>query len=165
MIGVKELKKIREMFLGDETLCRLLVHMDKDPLSEDRDDVVGNSKYDRKLSKIFKFQPQFMDLESEELCRVAIYKGKLDGVSQNGILTKETISVDIMIPTRLNDLDLRVYQIENRILELLDEKQINQFEKVVCTASLFSYAPSISGYCVYRMSFDKMEIRRVRAYR
>lgn len=160
MIGVEELNKIKSLLLNDERLCRLLVHKNN-PMDVNNDDVVGNPKYEKVLSDIFKFQPQYVDLITEEMCRIAIYKGRVNKILHSDILRNETIQIDLMIPTRLNDLDLRVYQIEERILELLDDKRISEFSKIVCNAALFMSAPSITEYSIYKMSFDKVDYRNV----
>lgn len=161
MINKENLTKVFNLLSNDETLCRLLIYKDN-PLSETYDDIVGSDEHLNLINNIIKFYPQFIDIDDTEKCRMALYKGSTRSIDDVPALKRDLIQIDVYIPTRFTDMDMRIYDVEERILALLDNKRIDEFSKLKCTSCIFVSMPSITGYTVYKISFDKVESRGVR---
>lgn len=143
--------------ISDEAFCRLLAY-GIDPLGEDKLDIVGSPTHEELMEQIIKFSPQISELEGMERSRMCIYKGYTKLRFLDSATIQETIQIDIYIPHSLVDRSGRVYQVENKIVALLDRMGIG-IGFLDYTEGQFIQLPAISGYTQYKMVFVIQEGR------
>lgn len=157
MITTNNLKDIFNTLIGDETFCRLTAY-ESDPMGIDKSDIVNSVGHRDLMKDIIRFSPQIDDLEDIDRARVCLYKGytKIRGISS--VVRQEAIIMDLYVPHRLVREDFRIYQIENKVVALLDKMRIG----IGCldySEGFFIQLPPISGYSQYKMTFVMVEGR------
>lgn len=157
MITGELINSIFTKLISDESLCRLLAY-GVDPFSEASPDIVGSDNHLELMEDIIKFSPQISNLENMERTRMCIYKGFTKLRFLDSATVQESIQMDIYIPFALIDRGGRVYQIENKIVALLDKMGIG-IGYLDYTEGQFIQLPPISGYSQYKMIFTVQEGR------
>lgn len=152
MIGAKEIKIIFDKLADDESFCRLILY-GMNPFWDSRPNVIKeDGSHKTLLRKYIKFTPQSDSIVDDEIIRMSIYKKYSKLRTGNNVIRFETIQIDIYAPHRLADYDCRIYDIENRIVNLIDGMKmgINFLDYADGT---FDEMPNVSGFSTYRMKF------------
>lgn len=157
MISAEMINQMYSKLIADESFCRLLAY-GIDPLGEDKVDIVGSPTHETTMEEIIKFSPQIANLEENERTRVCLYKGYTKLNSFDSVVIQETIQIDLYVPFALVDKSGRVYQIESRIVSLLDKMLIGM-GYLDYVEGQFIQLPAISGYAQYKMIFTLREGR------
>jgi hypothetical protein len=157
MITTSNIKSLFDTLISDEALCRFMYYGD-DPLSEDKPNIVGSANHREMMQDIIRFSPQINDLENEERSRVCLYKGYTKLRTINSSVRQESIQIDLYVPHRLVREDFRIYELENKIVSILDGITIG-VGTLDYSEGYFIPSPSISGYSYYRMIFVMEEGR------
>lgn len=157
MITNEMINQVFTKLISDEAFCRLLAY-GLDPFGEDKDDIVGSVNHIELMEEIIKFSPQISNLENLERTRVCLYKGYTKLRYLDSATVQEIIQMDIYVPFALVDRGGRVYQIENKIVALLDKMGIG-IGYLDYSEGQFIQLPAISGYAQYKMIFTLQEGR------
>jgi hypothetical protein len=157
MITGEMVNQIFIKLISDEALCRLLAY-GINPLGDDKDDIVTAPNHEELMEEIIKFSPQISNIEDLSRTRVCLYKGYTKLRYLDSATIQETIQMDIYVPFSIVGRDGRVYQIENKVVALLDKMGIG-IGYLDYSEGQFVQLPAISGYAQYKMIFVLQEGR------
>jgi hypothetical protein len=159
MITEKEIEDIYNALIDDESFCRLLYY-GEDPFEENKPDIKTNEKYKEIMESIIWLSPQRDDLEKNERVRMCLYKHYSKINIANSPVRYETIQFEIYVPHRLMKKDKRIYQLENKIVNLIDHFKIGTGNLDYVNGN-FVTITNVTGYSQYSMSFLVAEGRRM----
>lgn len=152
MITKQNLLIIKDILINDESFCRLAYYGDN-AMDVSLDDISTSPDRDVKMNEILWFSPQIDDLVEKEQTRIMIYKSVTKLKKINDVKRSESIRIDLFVPHRLQRNELRIYDLENSIVNLLDNKFIRGLENLSYSDGRFIDSP-IKDYSLYRMIFE-----------
>jgi hypothetical protein len=152
MITKQNLLTIKEILINDESFCRLAYYGDN-AMDVNLDDITTSLDKDSKMNEILWFSPQVEDLVEKEQTRIMIYKSVTKLKSINSAKRNEVIRIDLFVPHRLQRNELRIYDLENAIVNLLDNKFIRGLNNLSYSDGRFLDSP-VKGFSLYRMIFE-----------
>lgn len=159
MITASVLKEIFRILTNDEAFCRLIAY-GKDPYDESKANIVGSSNHKELMEEIIRYSPQFDNIENNDRARMCIYKGFTKLKYGNSSVIQENIIIDVYVPHRLVREDMRIYEIENKIVALIDRLSVG-IGYLDYVDGQFIQLPPISGYSQYKMVFTMQEGRPI----
>lgn len=155
MLNRVDMLNLKAYLKEDELFTRLIVYNDN-PLDFDKDEIKDDSKLLKEFDARVNFTPQSFQLQGkDEKIRLHVYKSYMMPKMDNPPLSKETIYISMFIPQRIQDLDLRSYDLEERLANLLmNFKLVGKISSLEYSSGFFTPLPSVSGYTQYNMIFD-----------
>jgi hypothetical protein len=162
MLTGKELKEIANKLKQDESFCRL-AHYGNDPFGEYREDITTLDNHDEIMNKIIQYAPQIPDVDADEETRINIFKHYTRLKAEYEVMSYESVQIDIYVPHRLMNEELRIYDLENKICSLIEGMPIG-VGNLSYTDGRFVTITNVSGYVQYSMIFTTEDTRRLSNY-
>lgn len=152
MISLQVIKDIKDTLIQDEMFCRLVAY-GQNPYGDDKDDIVGSINHKEIMGEIIYFAPQIPDLQKDIKTRVCLFKSYSKISYGQNFALLDNIEIDIYVPHTLMKDDYRVYDIEDKIVSLIDDKKLNALDSLEYVQGNFVPLTPISGYVSYKMTF------------
>lgn len=154
--GRKALLELTDVILSDEMLSRL-IYFGENPLDDSK--VLPDKSIIR--NKSINYQPIDDSVNKENNVVLNLYKGfnKVEGRNIQPI-TKEVIGIMVLCPASVNNKDLRIYDIEERLVALLDGHKLKDaINTLNYVEGRFVALSSVNGYIQFNMIFEVADKR------
>jgi hypothetical protein len=162
MLTGSDLKNIANKLKQDEEFCRL-AYYGNEPFGEFRDDIVGTENHKEIMDKIIRYAPQLPDVDPNEESRINIFKHYTKLKSEVDFVRYESIQIDLFVPHRIMNEELRVYGLENKICDLIEGMEVG-IGKLDYVDGRFITITNVSGYVQFTMIFTTEDTRRLSNY-
>ena len=160
MVTGKELKEIADKLKNDESFCRL-AYYGENPFDDNKQDVIGLDNYKEIMDDIIRYAPQLPDVENMEQSRICLFKHYTKLNSGMEAIRYESVQIDLYVPHRLMNEELRVYELENKIVNLIDGMNVG-VGTLDYVDGRFVVITNVSGYVQFSMIFTTEVIRRIK---
>lgn len=154
MIGANNLLEIFDILIKNESFCKL-VSFGEDAFQRE-EELVERLNHANEMKKIIAFTPQHPTLlQDQNTIRVCLYKGSAKIEYRDIANIQDLVFIDLYVPLKLVQTDLRIYLIENKIINLLDNQSIGTLGELSLVESYCEKIPKVQGYATMSITFKK----------
>lgn len=155
---------IFEELISDDLFCRLIycgedLFFIKEKVAIDKYD--SNDERTKKVNMMkenIKFIPQTSDLQTNKTCRINMYYSTSNLRNGLSVIRDEFIYIDIYCPFKLANEEFRIYDIEEKIKNILDDKKIG-FHHLSYSDGGFVPQTNADSNVQFRMIFETKSSR------
>lgn len=161
MSSFKNIVDIYKVVRNDEDLLRLLIYPPEDMgrgIKDPLDKNLQNIK-DKSVEELFSLQEYHIlstgkssDMEEKEICRIYIYNGRRNGISDKWNLADQELIIDVFVHHSYENGDFRSARINDRLNDVLISSNFTGVTKMRFDNSAPIGAPK--NYIAYRTVYE-----------
>ena len=155
--------EVKVELIKDEALLRLLyykpINYFDNPLDKNKLNVTKLDDASNIIDKLIKHTPNVDGLDENPICRICVYAGKRYGTRNKKTKMQELI-FDIFAHRSFHEVDLRMYQIADRVDDIVRSKNLSSFGRVEEKDAypLFEVAKNYFGYRIIYL-FGELDVK------